>query len=482
MSELEELFEEIPPGFIRDFTNTLMERLPGVNQDYIQMCAETTLAGVCYNIFHHNRVGKMNLGLWSLGITRSGGWKTVPIRNYSIPILSEVQKNLHTGGNFHKKILVPSRFSPEGLIEFMTVHKEPFFDENTEKEDYILTIYNEGVMIRDEFTGLMKGTKNKQWMTDVSEILSEVYDTSVQAYYTKKSKLQDVPYCNISFLMATTPHVYDIMDETFFAQGLGNRIDYVVFDPPKEAPRIDPDEFFGSSWVKEKDEAIGKFSRQLFGVLNSSCKFIGIDLSSNVGRLWADYRYEIELKKRDLPEKGVSSLFWSYLSRQAEKALRRAGIYCVSRNVKSVRRMKEIDTLILSEDDMRRAIERQKRHYRYFEIMLNRWLRQPSPRGGAKTDLVDLERMLSIIFDTPYKMISNPRWISEAGYGFQNKFYQLKATLILQGDVRELSEEEMKSLTKVQKGWLGSKHGRVKVYRLTDKYFKERAITNPFKC
>jgi len=472
-----EASDVLPRGFIKDFTESITQRVPGINRDYVVACAEAILAGVCFRVSHYNQIGKMNLAVWCLGVTRSGEWKTVPIRDYAIPILKLVEKELPPIGRVVKRIVVPSRFSSEGLIEFMTVHKETIYNEEKDEEEEILVICNEGIMIRDEFTGLMKGVKTKDWMSDISEILSEVYDTSIQPYYTKKSKLQEVSYCNISFLMATTPHIYNIMDETLFTQGLGNRLDYVVFDPPEEPPKFDPRVFFGESWARGKDEMIGRFARMLSGVVNSNLRFLSIDPESEAAEMWTDYRYQIELRKRKLTDRGLGLLKWSYLSRQAEKALRRAGLYCISRNIRSIPRMASgFDTLVVSEEDMRLAIQRQEKYYEYFEKLLSRWMKSPKPRSGPQTDLMDLERMLAIIEDTPYKVIDNPRWMEEAGYGFRNKFYELKKTLLIRGDVVELTEAEVKKLPAEVRTWLNLYSRRTKVYRLSDKYLEERGI------
>lgn len=473
----------MPSGFLHEFTKEITSRLPGANPDYIFMCAEGALAGVCFRISHYNAIGKMNLGLWSLGIGRSGSWKTVPLRNYVIPILNTVQKSLPSEGRLRKRILVPSRFSPEGLIEFMTVHKEVSISEETGEDEEILAIYNEGIMIRDEFTGMMKGIKNKQWMSDVSELLSEVYDASIQPYYTKKSKLQSVPYCNLSFMMATTPHIYDIIDETFFVQGLGNRIDYVPFDPPDDTERIDPGKFFGFVREVQERDTISRFASKLLEVLSSRVRIIDIDPSSKTAKMWVNYRHEIETKKRNFPPEPewVNALYWSYLSRQAEKALRRSGVYCVSRNIDSISKMRTLDTLLVNEEDMRLAILRQEKLFQFFEILIKRWMLRAKPRGAPQTDFVDIERMLTIIDDTPYKIISNPQWMMRAGYGHQNKFYNLKRIVIQQGSVIELSLSEKMALPKRQKEWLELSSPNLKIYRLSNAYFKTRGLRNPYK-
>jgi|GEM_PF-4878125 len=452
----------IPSGFIENLTKVLIDRLPGVNPSYARMCAEILLAGCSFKISHYNRIGRMGLGLWGLVITRSGEWKTVPIRNYIIPILRSVESRLPSHG-LVKRIAVPSRFSPEGLIEFMNLHKETRYNEETGEEEEMLCICNEGLMVRDEFTGMMRGVKTKDWMSDVSELLSEVYDMSVQPYYTKKDKLQDVPYCNVSFLMATTPYFYSLLDETFFTQGLGNRMDYILFEPPKEPRKVTPDDFFGIEDRSEVSRIIKSFADDLLKLLNSNIRFVGID--PEVAELWTDYRNDIERRKRQLSGHGLDVLKWAYMSRQAEKALRRAGVYCVSRAIYSPLMLRS-DTIVVNEQDMRLAIERQEEHYRHFEQLLREWMKSPEPRSRKSTDVADLERMIAIIEDRPHKMITNQQWLKESGYGFQNKFYYLKGVLLARGDVRELTPEEIGRLNKDQLESLGKITPKTKVYVL----------------
>jgi hypothetical protein len=472
----------LPDGFIKKFVEWLTSRVPFVNRDYVTLIAEATLAGVSFNARHYNRIGVIPLAIWGLGITRSGEYKTVPLRDYAIPVMNAVQKRIKPSGKVIKRILLPSAFSPEGLIEMLMVHDEEVYDEATGQTQIVKVISNEGIMIRDEFTSLVKGVKTKEWLSDVSERLSEVYDGRISPYYTKKSKRQEVAYCNVSFIAATTPYFYTLLDETFFIQGLGNRLDYVVWDPPEDLPEIKPEEFFGIPWQRDRDLMIEEFANDLYGVLSSPLRFVDIDPTSEAAKMWVEYRHEIELRKRKLPSRGLSELKWSYLARQAEKALRRACLYCISRNIKALPRLGKLDTLIINEKDMELAIKRQEKYYEYFETLLNRWIAFPQPRGPAQTDMADLERMLAILANSPYKIMTNSQWLKESGYGFRNKFYELKRHLIDAGEVEELGEEEVKKLPPEVKKWLeiDRPDKRVKVYRLSRKYFIERGMEPPW--
>ena len=465
-------------GFIPEFRDTLITRIPGIKFDWATMCAESTLAGCCYKIRFYDRMGELNLNLWGMGIGPSGEYKSAPIKYYVIPVYRKVTKLLKED-NISKDLIIPSRFSEEGLIDFMTFHKETKFNPETGKDDESTTIRNEGLMVRDEFTGFMKGVKDKQWLTTLSEIMSEIYDSQIQPYYTIKRRFQSVPYCNISFLSATTPYLYEVMDEPFFIQGLGNRINFVVWGYPKTFTEEDLS-FFEPKSDEKHAEIIDYFAQKLYGVIKSPLTKMMISddpRSDKSCSLWIDYDKEVKERKSKLPRIGLGGLKFAYLSRNREKTLKRACVYCVSRSIDKLSES-SLPELVVREMDMQTAIKREEIYYKHFVTLLKAWAK--TPKGRERTDIRDLIRTMSVLTDSKFHMLTTEQWLKGAGY-HRNKFYKLKDTLVSQDDVRSLTEQEMHKLTAERLSELGiGPHSKASVWRPTDQYYKEEGIKNPF--
>ncbi len=180
-----------------------------------------------------------------------------------------------------------------------------------------------------------------------------------------------------------------------------------------------------------------------------------------------------ELRKRKLNTSAFDRLRGPYLSRQAEKALRLAAVYCVSGELDTLPRKGTtgITELVIQDPHMRMAIKRQELYYDHFEELLKRWLKAPKEEDTVPSDIRNRLTMMQVLLDTPHKMITNTQWHDTIGWN-RNKFYNVQADLKDIEWIRIMSPEKRDALTIEQLATLDIKlKGRKKaVYTLGERY------------
>lgn len=224
-------------GFVEDYRDFILEHVP-TNKDWAESVAINVFNTVLgKDIEIHTQIGKLNTNLFFLCIGPSGlAQKTNPLKYYALPTLTRY------GEETQLEPILPSRFSVEGMIE------------------YLSTTQSVGIIIRDEFSSVFKD-KGKSYIADILEFFSELYDGLLQKRYTRKAKLEHTANVCVSLLGATPPYVFTLMDLNFFVQGTGNRILYILTkatDPEKTDRR-----FF---WGKDQytvDEELENYVQRL---------------------------------------------------------------------------------------------------------------------------------------------------------------------------------------------------------------------------
>ena len=107
--------------------------------------------------------------------------------------------------------ILPETFSTEGLLNVLSK------DEN-----------KVGILFSDEFTSLVKGAKNKDYMETLFETFSRMYDNELESEATISRGFQDAGTIHVSIVSATTPYLFKVLDDGFFEQGTGNRILWII--------------------------------------------------------------------------------------------------------------------------------------------------------------------------------------------------------------------------------------------------------------
>ena len=199
-----------PKGIILDFWQLLKDKVPDATEDFIELNVLVTLSSVCGNISNTNLLGPIKANIFGLVIGPSGLSKSKILIENGLDIVD----NVSDWSTF------PSRFSIEGAIEWF-VGKKTIKEDGSEVVD--LPAHPHNTLFRDEFTGMIK-EKDKPYLSDIPEFLSEVYTGSAQKRYTKTAKLEKSDRVFFSFISVTTPAIYGkILPPDYFSQGLGNR-------------------------------------------------------------------------------------------------------------------------------------------------------------------------------------------------------------------------------------------------------------------
>lgn len=306
------------------------------------------------NRYISNIKGKLTLNTWFLCIGPSGlASKTIPMKTYLTPTMTNISN--FAQDNYH--FVLPSRFSVEGFIKY--------FDTR-----------NVGIIIRDEFTSMIKDTA-KDYISDVLEFLSEMYDGQIQPRFTAQHGLNELKTCYIVFIGATTPYLYRVMKPDFFTQGTGNRMMIELFDDSDiREIKQDPETFFrGPAFEMERDSFINDVSETLERIRR--CNMCNLYTDEEASKLWVDFEFECRSIALRYYRSNMYDLHYSYLSRSAEMALKLCALYAVSRRWSKIIRDDAPTELLVQKQDMERAIKRAKHHFQQFCKMLEQWRMRP---------------------------------------------------------------------------------------------------------
>jgi hypothetical protein len=188
------------------------------------------------------------------------------------------------------------------------------------------------------------------------EQLSRIYDCDVDRTSTIRGGDEYPEDTFQNFASATTPYIFTMMDETFFLQGTGNRILWLI-DLIKEAIKdIDKDvdenavNFFYSLGGLEKDTQytdtmVHKLMR--IRMLKEGLVQVNIVASAILYR----FRDECYNQSVGIFNKNNLDIESSYISRLAENSMRLALIHCIGRKVNKTDSIEVDGCLVQSDTD-----------------------------------------------------------------------------------------------------------------------------------
>lgn len=118
---------------------------------------------------------------------------------------------------------LPGRSTVEAMYDFINGHET-----QTKGEDGAVTTtpavrITSAILSRDETSGLVAETR-KNYAGDELVFLSEMLSGKIPPRNTVSHKIQEGGYIRVNFASACTPQVFNIIDEGFWTQGLGNRM------------------------------------------------------------------------------------------------------------------------------------------------------------------------------------------------------------------------------------------------------------------
>ena len=376
--------------FIEDFSKYIMDKFP-TNRDWADLCSLTAISSsISRDTAVYTRMGPMRLNIFSLNIGPSRlAYKSTPLKYCLIPTLYNL------GENLNKRFLLPSRYSMEGLIEYMS------------------EFWSQGCIVRDEFTSQFKDVRNKKYLAEGMEFLSELYDGMLQIRYTKSSKLEEITKVYVNYIGATTPYIFTVMPRDFFVQGTGNRYLFIYSEPKEdEILKFDKDCAMAYDSMIEVDEEHMEFARRLGVIRDAAPRYIGISLG-DAQNLLSTFSQEWTKKAFMLYEKDTTDIRYSYYANLKEFVLKIAAINCLSRNEPVFDSFNE-NQLLITKKDMTYAIDKVKIHVNYFDKLMDGW-GAVAQRTTVITRKVDFEYITSLIKTNGGK-ISTTELHSQTGY------------------------------------------------------------------
>jgi hypothetical protein len=445
-------YKKLPAqGFISNYQNFILEKIK-THPEWAESLAVGLISTVSYRINVRNKQGKVRPNLWTIVIGNSGiAKKSSPVNSYVKPVLKQIEEKL--GNNVHLRM--PSDFTKEGMIAYLSGHMRRNNEGNDEEGSENEHIYKNGIIIRDEFSQIFSGMR-KDYLKDTLEFFSELYDGTDQFRVTKGGAIEEVGETYVSLLGATTPTVYSSMDRNFFVQGTGNRFMYIIVDPKT----ILYDQKGIKFWLQtpelqhQLDADVTKFAELLSSVPESG--YETLPLSIEALSVWSEYDKEKSMQIRDMVIEDKYDQDHTYLARMAETVLKFSIIHCISRNLVEPlgQNIGFNPNMEISGYDMKWAIGKVERHVDHMRTLLINWRIEPTERR-VETINNNLSYILSVFEDCADGFLTAKEILSKAGLSKNTQFYDYLATLIDLGKLEKLSESQWKNLPKEIK----TKHG-----------------------
>lgn len=217
------------------------------NALWAKTLAMTTFSPFLHRVSFSNKKGEVRPNLYAMMIGPSGlAEKTLPMQTVIKPILTSVDKMLiNQMGKIDEDDVSEEYETANGATKRkkMSYYFQIPNEYSLEKMTSILNKRKNGIIVSDEFTGLLKTVKGKEYMSATLEYISRVYDGDAGFRATKKSGYENASGLCVSMVTATTPYIYDVMKPDFFVQGTGNRFLMVIYNLDTDKILI-PDDYY----------------------------------------------------------------------------------------------------------------------------------------------------------------------------------------------------------------------------------------------
>ncbi|MCJ7631741.1 hypothetical protein MUP77_05000, partial [Candidatus Bathyarchaeota archaeon] len=213
-----------------------------------------------------------------------------------------------------------SRFTVEGAIQYIGGRKATKKEREDEgKEDLQPHLW--GNIARDEITRLFSD-RRKSTMGDNWEFLSELLDGEIEPYTTRtygfEGGLKDLHY---SLLVCGSNLFLKELDEDFWEQGLGNRIDWITEVENTRVERIDGNKFFLEQ--SSVDDQLNELKNKVKTHIERMETVTSAHVFPDAREKWT--RWLEELQNRAYKVKGMEGSFLSkYMLKSLKYAMLRA--------------------------------------------------------------------------------------------------------------------------------------------------------------
>jgi hypothetical protein len=272
----------------------------------------------------------------------------------------------------------PESFTSEGLTTWLTKHPH-------------------GMIASDEFTNIFKGSVGKDYLANVMETLSRLYDSEIEKKATISRGIEDVKDIHICFASATTPYILLLMEENFFWQGMGNRILWIIDSSIVKIDLKEEENFALFFWNVEKsiehENQFNELATYLAGIKNLPRGQVLLDFDAQVEL--NRFRIEMYNEAVDLYQEDMMNKDSSFIAGLAQNAMKLALIHCIGRYALDVNAGNYGTMMEVSGEDATWAINKVKRHKEYYRELWN--ISSRVRKTTTKEYGVDQGRILSII-------------------------------------------------------------------------------------
>lgn len=326
---------------------------------------------------------------------------------------------------------MPESFTSEALISWLSTH--PI-----------------GMIASDEFTNMFKGVATKDYLANVMEVLSRLYDSEIEKKATIARGVENAKNIHVCFASATTPYVMTLMDESFFWQGTGNRILWIVDD---ELDKIDikeeenfADFFWNPDQTRVFDNEFERLSILLAGIKNLPTGQLLLSFSSAAEL--NKYRIEMYNKAVELFMNDIMDKDSSFVAGLAQNAMKLALIHCIGRYAMDSSSGNYTGFMEVNEEDSSWAIKKMDRHLIFYKKLWD--LSSKVRKTETKAHIIDQDRIILLIerFESTGKKLTanelrrSTKWDSEECQKVLN-------TMVLNGDIKVVNDKNITYYTNV---------------------------------
>jgi len=428
----EEEQQDLPSSFIEPFQQHILRFDPDANELWAKTVSLTSFGLFCTPVHFETTKDVITPNIFALAVGPSkiadkGGPRKFAVKlahDVTYALYPELRIQTSEGGKSGKKAKkapryddlafeLPNEFSDEMLVSILSKKKV-------------------GIILHDEFTGLIKAVLGKSYMVERLEFLSRLADGFAANKATKKSGYEKAEGTSVAFLSATTPYIYRVMKPELFVQGTGQRFLFALIDIPSGKVETNPEEFYGMQEPErqtiERDEVTGEFAKNLamFYKFLSEKRSI-VFPSQEAAAILAAYRDRVKNKARDLARGNIRSLEYSYLDGMVLHVNRLAFILTMDRYFGSVvaGAVKENSLVFKASDTNYRfqfmmtpeiaqsAVEMADVYYCQFQRLLREWKKYGSTEPPPFRTSEELLGRVEAYMDDPLTVKDKDGWTSE---------------------------------------------------------------------
>jgi hypothetical protein len=329
-------------GIIGQYETFQLKRFP-FNPMWARALGTTLTSAAAHKLVIKDKKGPVRANIFFTYIGSSGiGYKSPPLR-MTREILSE----------FDKKKLSPTKFTPQGFTEYVEGTSGEVRGKKSRKE---IPPHPVNVILRDEISELL-GELRSPHLAEMKQYMSKLWDGWIEGYYTRKAQFEGGIPVYVSLCAAGSTDFYDLLEESFFTQGLGNRILWVTETKIKPT-RQDEEEFF----FPDEDVEFEKLKEDIIGKLKQIETLKGwVTLAPGAAKRWCDFEYQYTSTAANASDGG------SYIIKIPLNVLKLAMLYSTSKL--------QIDKgyLWVTEEDMVMAIEDAKNYESMWKDAMWQW-------------------------------------------------------------------------------------------------------------